>query len=343
MDTLTLDDVDVANKKVLMRVDFNVPLDKAGNITDDTRISAALPSIQKILSQNGKLILMSHLGRPKGKMAELSLRPCAERLSLLLKRPVLMAKDCIGPEVTAQVAAMKPGDVLLLENVRFYDAEEKPEKDPSFAEQLAKLGDVYVNDAFGTAHRAHSSTATIAKFFPNRAVAGYLLEKEIAFLGDHILHPRHPFFAIIGGAKVSTKIGVIRSLLAKCDALFLGGAMAYIFLKAKGISIGDSPCEDTMLETAQSIIKECDERKVALFFPQDIVAANAFSNEADSKIFSCQEGIAPGFQGMDIGEKTIRQWSEELKKAKVILRKYLLYRWKCGRDARVIGDISGLV
>jgi phosphoglycerate kinase len=319
VDKLTINDLDCKNKRVLVRVDFNVPLDKSGNITDDTRIQASVPTVEKLLQQNAKVILVSHLGRPKGKSPEFSLQPCASRLSKLLKKPVTMAKDCIGPEVESLVKDMKPGDVLLLENVRFYEAEEKPEKDPTFAENLSKLADIYINDAFGTAHRAHSSTTMIAKYFPGKAASGLLLEKEIAFLGDIVKNPKHPFYAVIGGAKVSTKIGVLKTLVSKVDALFLGGAMSYTFLKAKGISAGDSVTEDSMLETAKEIMQECQKKNVPLYLPLDIIAAKSFDNSAEAQVFSIESGISQGYQGMDIGPKTIASWCQQLNQAKTIL------------------------
>ena len=241
MAKLSLKDLPITGKKVLMRVDFNVPLDAKGNISDDTRIAATLPSIKYILDQGASLILMSHLGRPKEKRAaELSLQPCAKRLSQLLGREVLMAPDCVGPEVERMAKALKPGQILMLENLRFHHGEEYPNEDSSFVQQLANLGDAYVNDAFGTAHRAHASTAAIATYFPGNAAAGFLLEKEITFLGDTLSHPRRPFCAIIGGAKVSTKCGVIETLMRKADVLLIGGGMSYTFMKAQGISIGNS-------------------------------------------------------------------------------------------------------
>ena len=228
-----------------MRVDFNVPLDKEGRMSDDTRIRASLPSIRYVIEKGGILILMSHLGRPKGKKApELSLRPCANRLSELLNQNVPLASDCIGPDVEKMVSQLKPGQAVLLENLRFHKGEEKPEEEPSFVKDLARLGDVYVNDAFGTAHRAHASTALIARFFPDKSAAGFLMEKEIQFLGGALLNPSHPFYAIIGGAKISSKMGVLKSLIKKVDKLLIGGGMAYTFFKAQGIEIGNSIHED---------------------------------------------------------------------------------------------------
>jgi phosphoglycerate kinase len=236
-----------------------------------------------------------------------------------LHKPVKMASDCIGDEVEALINSMQPGDVILLENVRFYPAEEKPSLDPSFAKKLAALADVYINDAFGTAHRAHSSTATVAQFFPGKAAAGFLLEKEIAFLGSLLKQPKKPFYAIIGGAKVSTKIGVLKALIKHIDVLMLGGCMSYTFLKAQGIPMGASPVEDEMLQTAIEIIEECKKARVQLLLPKDIVAATAFESDAPAKIFTIPPGISEGYQGMDIGPETLKEWSSMLVKAKTIL------------------------
>lgn len=312
---LKISDLDIAENRVLVRVDFNVPLDKAGKITDDTRIVASLPTIKYIIENEGKVILASHLGRPKGKTPEFSLAPVAKRLSELLKKPVQMAPDSVGPEVEKLVGEMKPGDVLLLENVRFYPSEEKPESNPDFAKKLASLADIYINDAFGTAHRAHSSTTTVAKYFPGKCAPGYLLEKEIDFLGSALKNPKRPFAAIIGGAKVSTKIGVLSALCQKVDILMIGGGMAYTFLKAKGIPIGDSPVENDMLEIAEKILNSTTK----IYLPKDIVAATRFDKDAPFKTFNIPSGIPDGYQGMDTGEKTLNEWITILKSAKTIL------------------------
>jgi phosphoglycerate kinase len=317
--TTSIRDLDLHNKRVLIRVDFNVPLDSQGVITDDTRIVASLPTIAYVLQQQGKVILISHLGRPKGKSKEYSLMPCAKRLSELLGKPVLFAPDCIGDEVEALIAKMNPGEVVLLENVRFYPAEEKPEVDPSFAAKLARLADVYINDAFGTAHRAHSSTTTVATYFPGKAAAGFLLEKEINFLGTALKTPKRPFYAIIGGAKVSTKIGVLKSLITKVDALMLGGCMSYTFLKAQGIPVGDSPIEEDQISTALEIIEMCRAAKVKLYLPKDVVAATQFQNDASCKTFTMPSGIEDGYQGMDIGPKTLEEWSHALAHVKTVI------------------------
>jgi len=312
MNKLTIRDIDLKNKKVLMRVDFNVPI-KDGKITDDTRIKAALPSIEYILEQNGALILMSHLGKPKGKDTKYSLAPCAERLSLLLNKKVIMAPDCIGPDVQKLINELKGGEVLLLENLRFYEAEEHPEKDSSFAKTLASYADVYVNDAFGTAHRAHSSTATIAQYFLNKAACGFLMEKEVNFLGMLLHNPKRPFCAIIGGAKISSKLGVVEKLLDKVDMLFIGGGMVFTFLKTQGRNIGNSIFEEDQLENAKKILAK---GKNKLFLPLDIVIADEQNNNI--KIIDINESIPMGYKGLDIGPKTLDHWQKELKKAKTI-------------------------
>lgn len=319
MEILTLKDIDLKGKKVLLRVDFNVPLNDERQITDDTRIRASLPTIEYILSHGGSIILMSHLGRPKGKKdPAFSLKPCAEHLAKLLNKPVHFAPDCIGKKVQEMVSVLKPGEMLMLENLRFYPAEENPEQDPSFAKNLAALADIYVSDAFGTAHRAHSSTVTIAQYFPDKSVAGLLLEKEIAFLGKHFAQPKHPFYAIIGGAKVSSKLGILHSLLLKADALFIGGGMAYTFFKAQGISIGNSLCEEELVDQAQSFLQQAKKKKISVFFPEDFVIANAFKENATHKIIPIKDGIPQGWQGMDIGPKTIENWTHTLSNAQMI-------------------------
>jgi len=317
---LSLSDLPLKGKKVLMRVDFNVPLNKEGNITDDTRIQASLPSIRYVLDHGGSLILMSHLGRPKEKrVPEMSLKPCAQRLSELLEKPVILAPDCIGLEVEALAKKLQPGQVLLLENLRFHRGEEYPKEDPSFVEALAKLGDLYVNDAFGTAHRAHASTAAIATYFPGKAAAGFLLTKEIQFLGDALSHPERPFCAVIGGAKISTKMGVLQALLSKVDVLLIGGAMAYTFFKAQGLNIGASLHEDDYLEQARQIVKESQKSGVRLLLPIDNLIADKIDAKASIKIVDTSQGIPEGWQGVDIGPKTIHLFIEEAQKSKTIL------------------------
>jgi phosphoglycerate kinase len=313
---LSLKDLDVKGKKVLMRVDFNVPLDQQGQITDDTRIRASLPSIKYALDQGGALILMSHLGRPKEKrVPALSLAPVAKRLSELIDKKVIMAQDSVGPDVEILAKNLKLGQILLLENLRFHPGEEHPDDHPEFVDSLAKLGDVYVNDAFGTAHRAHASTATIAKYFPNKAAAGFLLEKEIEFLSSLLSDPKRPFYAILGGAKISSKFGVIQALLKKVDALLIGGGMCYTFFKAQGMKIGNSIHEDEFLDPANNILSECQKKDVPLLLPTDIVAANKIAPDAKTVIVDIENGIPDGYEGVDIGPKTIKAFSDRLKDA----------------------------
>jgi len=315
VDKLTLKDLALKNKCVLMRVDFNVPLTKDGKISDDSRIVAALPSIEYVLGHGASLVLMSHLGRPKAKPdPQFSLAPVAKRLSELLHIPVPLAPDSIGPQVKKMAAALKPGSVLMLENVRFHPGEEEPEQDPSFTDQLAELGDLYVNDAFGSAHRAHASTALIAKHFPGKAAAGFLMEKEISFLSPLLQGPKRPFYSIIGGAKVSTKAGVIHNLLKRVDSLFIGGGMTFTFMKAKGIGIGSSLFEEGEVKRAKEIL---DSAK-SIHLPTDLVIADSFANEANRKVVSAEEDIPDGWQGMDIGPETIREWSSLLQKAATV-------------------------
>lgn len=320
MTKLLLQDLDVRAKKILMRVDFNVPLDSQGGITDETRILASLPSIQYVLEKGGCLILMSHLGRPKDQRTPaLSLLPCAKRLSQLLGRQVVMAPDCIGPEVKKMASSLKPGQILMLENLRFHRGEEHPKEDPDFVRQLAELGDAYVNDAFGSAHRAHASTAAITSFFPKKAAAGFLLEKEMRFLGDALLQPKRPFYAIVGGAKISTKCGLLRVLLQKADALLIGGGMTYTFLKARGIAIGDSIHEDPFLGQARELMEASGKGCGRLLLPRDIVVSSHIQAGAPFKVIEAQQGIPSGFQGVDIGPETILEYSEELRHAQTIL------------------------
>jgi phosphoglycerate kinase len=315
MDLRTLQDLQLKDKKVLLRVDYNVPLNEDGSIADDTRIRESLPSIEYILKQGGSLILLSHLGRPKGPDPKLSLAPCAERLSLLLNRPVIMAKECIGDAVSTAAHTLSPGNILLLENLRFHPAEEKPSLDPHFAEQLSSLGNLYVNDAFGTAHRAHTSTVAIPKLFPNRCAAGLLIQKELSFLGPILSQPKRPFFAIIGGAKISTKIGVLKTLLLKTDALFIGGGMAFPFFKAQGIPIGNSLCEEEALPTARSFLDTCQAQNKPLYLPSDILIADRFDNAAQTRTIPISQGIPAGWQGVDIGPQTLTTWKHALTQA----------------------------
>jgi phosphoglycerate kinase len=311
MNKKTVRDVDVKGKRVVMRVDFNVPL-KGDTITDDTRIRAALPTIQYLLEQGASLVLMSHLGRPKGEFKpELSLKPVAARLGELLGQSVTLAPDCVGAEVEALAAGLVPGQVLLLENTRFHKGEEK--NFPEMGEQLAKLGDLYVNDAFGAAHRAHASTAGIAEHLP--AVAGLLMEKEIEFLGGAIQDPARPYVAIIGGAKISDKIGVIRNLLTKVDALLIGGGMANTFLAAKGYEMADSLVEADSMDVAKGLMDEGGDK---LVLPVDGVVADAFAEDAKRKVVPV-DGVEPGWRVLDIGPATVELFKGKLSGAKTVV------------------------
>lgn len=305
-------DVDVKGKKVLMRVDFNVPLDGA-TITDDRRIVQALPTIKSVIERGGRLILMSHLGRPKGgPEAKFSLAPAADRLSTLLGKPVTFASDCIGPEVEKQAAALKDGDVLLLENLRFHKEEEKNE--PNFAKQLAKLGDVYVNDAFGTAHREHASTFGVPQALVGKPrVIGFLIQKELKFLGEAVTKPHRPFVAILGGAKVSDKIAVIEQLLSKADTLLIGGAMAYTFFLAQGRPVGKSLVERDKVELAKELLAKAG-GKIKL--PVDTVVSNKMTDDAVATIV---EKIPDDLEGFDIGPKTIEAYKAEIAKSKTVI------------------------
>lgn len=310
-DKKTIRDTDVKGKRVLVRVDFNVPLDD-GKVADDTRIRAALPTIQYLIEQGARVILMSHLGRPKGKVREeLRLTPVAERLAELLDRPVAMAVDCVGEEVEAAVDRLRPGDVLLLENLRFHPGEEA--NDPEFVSRLASLGEVYVNDAFGTAHRAHASTEGVAHRLP--AVAGFLMEKELNFLSKALENPEQPFVAILGGAKISDKIGVVDNLLGKVDALLIGGGMANTFLKAQGYQVGQSLVEEESLPLAQELLDKVG-RKLVL--PVDVVVADKFDAEAQSKIVGVEE-VPPEWRILDIGPATVERFAQELYTAKTVV------------------------
>jgi phosphoglycerate kinase len=311
----TVRDVDLKGKRVLCRVDFNVPL-KGGKISDDTRIRESLPTLRYILQQKGsRLILMSHLGRPKDKPEpEYSLKPVAQRLAELLARPVTMAPDCVGEAVEAQAAALREGEVLLLENVRFHKAE--TENSPEFAARLARLGDIYVNDAFGSAHRAHASTEGVAHHLP--AVAGLLMEKEIKFLGGVFENPQKPFVAIIGGAKVSTKIAVLESLLPRVSSLIIGGGMAYTFLKVQGIAVGKSLVEEDFLDTARSLLKKAGEQKVKVLLPLDHKVGAEF-NEAAKAEYVAGTAIPADRIGMDIGDKTLASYREAIAAAGTVV------------------------
>ena len=311
-----ISDLQLQGKKVFMRVDFNVPLDKATGteITSDTRIRAALPSIQLALDNGAALVLASHLGRPDGKhVATMSLKPVAARLSELLGRPVTMAADCVGPQVEAQAAALKPGDILVLENLRYHAEEEA--NDDAFSKQLAALADVYVNDAFGTAHRAHASTAGIVPFLSESA-AGLLMDKELTWLSKATATPEHPYVAIVGGAKISGKIDVVENFLRLADKVLIGGAMAYTFFKAQGKEVGGSLVEDEKLDLARETMANAAGK---LMLPVDHVIASSFSAEAETKTLNVDEPVPAGWMGLDIGPKTIAAYTEQIAGAKLIV------------------------
>lgn len=312
---------DLAGKRVLVRADFNVPLDDQGNITDDTRIRAALPTIQDLTSKGAKVILSSHFGRPKGDTFEarvadkFRLTPVAKRLAEVLGKPVVKTDDCIGDDVAAKVAAMSNGDVLLLENVRFHPGEEK--NDPDFAKALASVADLYVNDAFGTAHRAHASTEGVTKYL-SPSVAGYLIEKELQYLQAAIESPQRPLAAIIGGSKVSSKITVIETLLEKVDKLFIGGGMIFTFYKARGLSVGKSLVEDEFLELAKSLEAKAKEKGVELLLPTDVVVADNFAPDANAQTVSV-EAIPDGWMGLDIGPESVKVFQAALADCKSVI------------------------
>lgn len=316
MPKLTIRDLDVRSKRVLVRVDFNVPLDENGKITDDTRIKAALPTIDYLWQQGAKVILCSHLGRPKGKPdPKQSLRPVAQALAELTHRPVAFIDDCIGDKVARTVQIMKEGDILLLENVRFHGGEEK--NDPDFAQKLACIADLYVNDAFGSAHRAHASTEGVTRFLKQSAV-GFLMEKELAYLQDELASPARPFLVILGGAKVSDKIGVIDNLLQKADSFLIGGAMAYTFLQSQGIEVGNSLVENDKLDVAKSALVKAKARNVNFLIPSDHVVAQKAQAGAPKKTTG-GAAIEAGWLGVDIGPKTLAAYKAEIAKAKTIL------------------------
>ena len=312
----TVKDVDVRSKRVLVRVDYNVPLDANGNVSDDKRITASLPTINYLLEQGARIILCSHLGRPKGEVKkEFSLAPVAKRLKELLPGVnIYFASDCIGEEAERKAAALKDGEILLLENLRFHKEEEK--NDPEFAKKLASLAEIYVNDAFGTVHRAHASTAGVAAYLP--AVAGFLIGKELSIMGGALENPERPFVAILGGAKVADKIGVITNLLNKCDTLLIGGGMAYTFFKAMGYEIGDSLLDAESIDLAKQLMETAKEKGVKLLLPVDTVVAKAFAADAEHMIVSAN-AIPAGWQGLDIGEKTRELFAAEIKNAKTVI------------------------
>ena len=316
MSKLTIDDIQLEGKNVFVRVDFNVPLDENQNITDDLRIRAALPTIKKIISSGGQAVLSSHLGRPKGeRKEEFSLRPIAKHLSSLLNQQVLFADDCIGDKVNEMKQDLKNGEVLLLENVRFHPGETK--NDDDFARELAKNCDVYVNDAFGSAHRAHASTHGITKYF-DQCAAGYLMQKELEFLGKALENPQRPFVAILGGAKISGKIDVIKNLLGKTDALIIGGGMVFTFYKAQGIEIGKSILEEDRIDLAKEILAEVEKSDTQFKLPVDVMVADEFKEGANTKIVTVNE-IPSDWMGVDIGEKTISAFKKILSDARTIV------------------------
>ena len=315
MNKKTVKDIDLKGKKVFVRCDFNVPMDEKQNITDNTRIVAALPTIKYLLEQDCKIILASHLGRPKGEVKpEFSLAPVAKELSKLLNKEVIMAKDVIGEDATNKAENLKEGEIMLLENVRFH--REETDNDPEFAKKLASMAEVYVNDAFGAAHRAHASTAGIAQYLP--AVSGFLIEKELTVLGNAINNPERPFMAILGGAKVSDKIGVIDSLLEKVDTLMIGGGMAYTFFKAQGYSVGNSLCEEEKTGLALEAMEKAKQKGVKLLLPVDTKVGKEFKPDTESKTVAWTD-IPDGWEGFDIGEKTIEMFKNELKNAKTVI------------------------
>ncbi|MEM0966711.1 MAG: phosphoglycerate kinase [Verrucomicrobiota bacterium] len=315
----TIDSVDLSRKRVFVRVDFNVPLDSNGTISDDSRIVAALPTIKNLIEQGAKVILGSHLGRPKGKVVpEMSLAPIAKDLSAKLGQPVAFVGDCIGPDVKAAVDALEPGSVLLLENLRFHEGEEK--NDPAFTQDLASVAEAFVNDAFGTAHRAHASTAGVCEFLHPK-VAGYLIEKELAYLGEKTNNPEKPFVVILGGAKVSDKIAVIDSLLDKADTMLIGGAMAYTFALANGKTVGDSLCETDKVDTAKAALKKAEEKGVQFLLPSDNLIAKGldFKAKAVAETETVSGNIPDGWEGVDIGPETIETFSKAIAGARTIL------------------------
>ena len=310
----TVEDIDVSGKKVLVRCDFNVPFDAEGNISDPKRINEALKTIKYLKDHGAKVILCSHLGRPKGEFnMKYSLAPVAAYLTKALGQEVKMAKDVVGESAKELAASLKDGDVMLIENVRFHKEEEK--NDPEFAKQLASLADIYVNDAFGTAHRAHASTAGVADYLP--AVCGYLIQKEITVMGGALTSPKRPFVAILGGAKVSDKIGVITNLIDKCDTLIIGGAMAYTFAAAQGRAIGSSKCEEDKIDLAKEILAKAEAKGVKFLLPVDNMCADAFAEDANTKVF--EGNIEDGWMGLDIGPKTMELYAAAVKDAGTVV------------------------
>ena len=311
----TVRDIDVRGKKVLIRCDFNTPIDENGHLTDERRIQGALPTLRYLITSGAAVIVVSHLGRPKGQYnPKYTLKPVANRLSELLKMPVTLANDVIGEDADRLCAAIQPGEIVMLENVRFHKEEEK--NDPAFSQKLASYADVYVNDAFGTSHRAHSSTAGVAAYLP--AVCGFLIEKEISVIGKALTNPARPFVAITGGAKVSDKIGVINALIDQCDTVIIGGAMSYTFLRALSGEVGNSPCELDKLDVAADILMRALEGNVRLVLPDDVVVTKEFSPDADAYVVDARH-MPDGMGGMDMGPRTIEKFKRYLKDAGTVV------------------------
>lgn len=345
MNKKTVKDIDLKGKKVLVRCDFNVPMDEEKNITDNTRIVSALPTIRYLLENDCAIILCSHLGRPKGEFkAEYSLKPVAKELSKLLNQDVIMAADVVGEDAKEKASALKQGQIMLIENVRFH--KEETDNDMEFAKQLAQLAEIYVNDAFGSAHRAHASTAGVASYLP--AVSGFLIEKELQFLGNAILNPKRPFISILGGAKVSDKIGVIDSLLEKVDTLMIGGGMAYTFFKAQGYEVGNSICEMDKLDLALELMEKAKQKGVKLILPVDTKVGKEFKPDTESKIVKYTE-IPADWEGFDIGPETIKIFTEELQKAKTVvwngplgLSEFEQFAMGTNEIAKVLADLDAI-
>jgi len=315
MNILSVKDLPLTGKKVLLRVDFNVPFTAEGKISDSTRIQEALPTISYILQQGASIILLSHCGRPKGKVdMRYTLQPCVEVLSSFLHRAIFFSTNCIGEDAKNQTAHLQPGEILLLENLRFHAAEENPSLDAEFAKTLASFADIYINDAFGAAHRKHASTYDIVSYFPHKAGIGFLMEKEIAFLQQIVHHPKKPLHILIGGAKISSKMGVLSSLIPKTDALYIGGAMAFTFFAAQQIPIGASLYEKDHIATAIHIQETCQQYNTKLFLPIDLIVAKQESHQT----INTEDGILPGWQGLDIGPATLQAWTQNLRAAKTI-------------------------
>ncbi|MDH7498253.1 MAG: phosphoglycerate kinase [Syntrophomonadaceae bacterium] len=341
----SLQSMDVQGKRVLVRVDFNVPTDKQGAIIDDNKMRAALPTIRYLLEQGAKVILMSHLGRPDGKVVDrYRLDTVARHLGLLLQQPVRKLDDCIGPEVQAAVAAMQPGEVIMLENVRFHPEEE--DNDPEFAAQLASLGDIYVNDAFGTAHRAHASTAGVARYLP--CAAGLLMERELSMLRRVLENPEKPRVAIVGGAKVSDKLALLENLLSRTDVIIIGGGMANTFLRAQGHGVGDSLCEEGLVDFAARILQEAEAAGVRILLPVDVVIADRMAADAESRVVAVGE-VPAGWMILDIGPETVRVFGEAIRAARTIIWNgpmgvYEFARFAAGTEgvARAVADSEGV-